>query len=1125
MRNLFLLTLLFPFIGWAQRGSEPIFQKDSLGKETYALVIGISKYEKFSSLHYADADAIAFANYLKDSAGLNLPSKNVRLLINDQAKNGDILENGMVWLEQNCKKGSKAIIYFAGHGVSVGNNNAYLMAYNVSPQFNKANIFYSGGVPLFNVKRDFIAPMHEKGVEVLLIIDACRSFDAVTGKDGLTLLSQSTLDDNTGEIRILSSSNAQQSFEDVPGNIAWYGHGVFTFYLLQGLYGKADIINKDGQITFNEIKRYLQIKVPEATGFKQEPAFCCDQNLQATIGYFNKSYVETDFLKQIAANKSQLLAVNAKGRGVVQSVTVPDEIKPMVDSFYLNIQRKHFFGNFQADYYFTKIQKLDSLYKAEKEEVLLNYCGTLSNEIQFAIGEYLEGDIKTARASLDIPTENSKEGMASSPEVKEKPAQWEDIFGTTSRSAQRLYELRQKYYPSHPYNEVAEMKYYFCKGRSFYHKNKDSVLYYINKALKLDSNQAYLYHVAALVSNGVVALAYNEKCLELYPDFKYAWDLRGTILKDLKRYQEAEKALLKCLQLDSANTDCYNNLGTVYAAENKYKEAELIFKKTLSLDPDYRLAYRNLGDLYSHQKRKQEAEQMYLKAIRVDSAYTWSWLCLGDFYYEQGRFKEAEQNYKYAVHKDSLNLIAYIDLGNLYLKQKRYAEAETMYRTCIRFNSKYKWAYGNLGVLYYNLNRFDEAEKMYLYAIQIDSMFQWPYTQLGSMYRKTKRYEEAERMLLKAVEMDSLDKYTYNSLGNLYFDQKRFKEAENIYLKAILIDSAYNLPYYNLGILYKTQNMLNLAEKMSLKSVFIDSTYIDGYYSLGIIYKIMGRLREAETMYLKVIRIDSTYIDAYNNLGGLYLGQSRLAEAESVLRKAISIDSNYVYSQVYLGDVYRRQNLIDKALEKYQKGTRLSPAFKYPYSAIGKIYLNRKEYQNALLYYNKLLKIDSLDATGLSNVIISYIQLHDTTNAVRLFNKEMNRKLLGYFEYYLIGNAFKESGNTTYAEKALLKSYILKPDYTYTLSSLCVLYIKGSYSSEKYEPLIIGLKNQNEDMNTAYNLACIYALLKKEAEFEHYLKKSLELGYKNWENIANDTDLDNFRNNEKFKELIKKYRN
>jgi hypothetical protein len=194
MRILLSLLLIAPTGLMAQRGVEAVVTADTVQRETFALVVGISTYEKFSSLNFADADAIAFANYLKDKAGMNIPENNVRLLINDQAKNGDILENGMVWLEQSCKKGSRAIIYFAGHGVSVGNNNAYLMAYNVSPQFNKANIFYSGGVPLFNIKRDFIAPMHEKGVEVIMIIDACRSFDAVNGKDGLTLLSQSTLE-------------------------------------------------------------------------------------------------------------------------------------------------------------------------------------------------------------------------------------------------------------------------------------------------------------------------------------------------------------------------------------------------------------------------------------------------------------------------------------------------------------------------------------------------------------------------------------------------------------------------------------------------------------------------------------------------------------------------------------------------------------------------------------------------------------------------------------------------------------------------------------------------------------------------------------------------------------------
>ena len=48
------------------------------------------------------------------------------------------------------------------------------------------------------------------------------------------------------------------------------GHGVFTYYLLEGLKGKADL-DGDGVITVDEIYTYVSKKVPEVTGQNQNP--------------------------------------------------------------------------------------------------------------------------------------------------------------------------------------------------------------------------------------------------------------------------------------------------------------------------------------------------------------------------------------------------------------------------------------------------------------------------------------------------------------------------------------------------------------------------------------------------------------------------------------------------------------------------------------------------------------------------------------------------------------------------------------------------------------------------------------------------------------------------------------
>jgi len=67
---------------------------------------------------------------------------------------------------------------------------------------------------------------------------------------------------------ILSASRANEvSMEDVRYS---GGHGVVTYYLLEGLKGKADY-SQDGLVDVDELYRYLSEEVPRATGQHQTP--------------------------------------------------------------------------------------------------------------------------------------------------------------------------------------------------------------------------------------------------------------------------------------------------------------------------------------------------------------------------------------------------------------------------------------------------------------------------------------------------------------------------------------------------------------------------------------------------------------------------------------------------------------------------------------------------------------------------------------------------------------------------------------------------------------------------------------------------------------------------------------
>ena len=48
------------------------------------------------------------------------------------------------------------------------------------------------------------------------------------------------------------------------------GHGYFTYYLIEGLKGAADIGN-DGEVDVDEVYQYLNMRVAEATNGSQHP--------------------------------------------------------------------------------------------------------------------------------------------------------------------------------------------------------------------------------------------------------------------------------------------------------------------------------------------------------------------------------------------------------------------------------------------------------------------------------------------------------------------------------------------------------------------------------------------------------------------------------------------------------------------------------------------------------------------------------------------------------------------------------------------------------------------------------------------------------------------------------------
>jgi tetratricopeptide (TPR) repeat protein len=252
----------------------PSLTDEDLGAQSYALVIGISKYKNLrpeAQLQFADEDARALRDFLVGPRGGFKP-ENTTLLVNEDATLENIYR-GLRWLQQRASLRDLAFVFFAGHGFVDQFKQGYLIAYDTDPE----DLLVTGvEMDKFNtILRNL------RSRSTVIFSDACHSGtigDLIANSqsgDSPTNLSAKSFGEPVGRIEqsafILSASSPTQSSWEVKE----LKHGLFTYYVLDGLGGQADR-NQDGLVTAKELYEYVATQVQRAAekdGHSQVPEF------------------------------------------------------------------------------------------------------------------------------------------------------------------------------------------------------------------------------------------------------------------------------------------------------------------------------------------------------------------------------------------------------------------------------------------------------------------------------------------------------------------------------------------------------------------------------------------------------------------------------------------------------------------------------------------------------------------------------------------------------------------------------------------------------------------------------------------------------------------------------------
>ena len=240
-------------------------------EKVYAVVVGINSYKNFPPLKYATNDAREFYRYLLEVN--QVPKDQVWLLLDEEATLDKLRTTLGTLLRRNAGKEDTVIIFLAGHGAAEQDVSSpdgdglekYILPSNADPKD-----LYASAMPMSEIARIFQRINSER---LVFISDTC--YSGASG--GRTIpypgmranISGAFLDRiSQGKGRVILTASDANELSVERDDMK---HGVFTYYLLEGLRGKADL-DKDGVITVDEVYRYVSNKVPQATGQGQHPA-------------------------------------------------------------------------------------------------------------------------------------------------------------------------------------------------------------------------------------------------------------------------------------------------------------------------------------------------------------------------------------------------------------------------------------------------------------------------------------------------------------------------------------------------------------------------------------------------------------------------------------------------------------------------------------------------------------------------------------------------------------------------------------------------------------------------------------------------------------------------------------
>lgn len=305
---------------------------------------------------------------------------------------------------------------------------------------------------------------------------------------------------------------------------------------------------------------------------------------------------------------------------------------------------------------------------------------------------------------------------------------------------------------------------------------------------------------------------------ELAPDdFRWTY-LRGLVLTELGRYDEAVKAFERARQLESGGTLALLRLGFALLASGQLEEGSEVFSALARQWPQLAAAHYGLGRGLIERDRPAEAVEALERAAALLRDYGPLHYSMAVAYQAAGRPGEASR--RMALYErlgpsrrppfpDPLlaqveerkhgSYLHHLHRGQRHEAAGRLADAVREYRRAADADPSTAQALVNLIAAHGKLGEFDDADLAYRQAVALQPDFGEAHYNHGVVRSLQGRHAEAAEAYRRALEANPLDAEAHVNLGAALEALGRPGQAERQYRKALQARPNFRLAHFRLG--------------------------------------------------------------------------------------------------------------------------------------------------------------------------------------------------------------------------------------------------------------------------------------------------------------------------------------